>query len=104
MMPDHPIPDNNPEHATNIATITPPNGDRLDCLRPNIDRELQAMAARDVAENKRLKMAVLGAAVFHAVLLIVTFPEFGGIQVPTTSENVIRVLTQTLPPAGTAPH
>ncbi len=41
----------------------------------HIDRELQAMAVRDAAEGKRLRIALLGAAVFHAVLSIVTFPE-----------------------------
>ncbi len=40
----------------------------------DIDRELQILAERDAAERKRLRQALLGAALFHAILLIVTFP------------------------------
>ncbi|MEM7354099.1 MAG: TonB family protein [Acidobacteriota bacterium] len=41
----------------------------------DIDRELQAEAAKDAAERKNIKLALLAAAVFHAGLLVVTFPQ-----------------------------
>ncbi len=40
-----------------------------------VDRELQAQAEKDAAERKTLQWALLAAMVFHAVLLIVTFPQ-----------------------------
>ncbi len=65
MTPDHEITDDQPRRDTTTETTT----------SNHIDRELQAMAARDAAEGKRLRLALAGAAVFHAVLLIVNFPE-----------------------------
>ncbi len=64
-MPDNVTPDNEiPADAATDSTIP-----------THIDRELQAMAARDAAEGRRLRLALAGAALFHAVLLIVNFPE-----------------------------
>ncbi len=40
-----------------------------------IDRELQDQAEKDASERRNLKIAFAGAAVFHAVLLLVTFPQ-----------------------------
>lgn len=40
-----------------------------------IDRELRAQAEKDATERKNLRLALLGAALFHAVLLVVTFPQ-----------------------------
>ena len=39
-----------------------------------VDRELLAKAEKDAAESKNIKLALLGAAVFHGILLVVTFP------------------------------
>ena len=48
----------------------------LPYLRPTpIDRQLQALAARDAAESKNLKTAVVAASLFHILLLAITFPE-----------------------------
>ena len=71
MRPD----DDSPETETgnHQAIDHPATGSELQPR--NIDRELQAMAERDAAEGRRLRMALLGAAVFHAVLLAVTFPD-----------------------------
>ncbi len=45
-------------------------------LKPtDIDRELHTMAAREAAERKRLRLALFGATMFHAVALIITFPQ-----------------------------
>ncbi len=41
----------------------------------DIDRELQAMAAQEETERKRLRWAAAGATLFHALMLIITFPE-----------------------------
>ena len=56
---------------TGSATESPPTESSV----AGIDRELQAMAARDAMESQRLRMAVVVAALFHAIMLIVTFPE-----------------------------
>ncbi|MEM7584367.1 MAG: TonB family protein [Acidobacteriota bacterium] len=40
-----------------------------------VDRELRAQAEKDAAERKTLQRAILAAMVFHAVLLIATFPQ-----------------------------
>ena len=40
-----------------------------------IDRELRASAEKDAKERKNLRLALLAAVVFHAVLLVVTFPQ-----------------------------
>ena len=57
------------------GTPTEPTPAEQNDLKPNLDRDLATMAARDAAERKRLRLTLLGAAVFHIVLLIVTFPQ-----------------------------
>ncbi len=39
-----------------------------------VDRELRALLQHEAAERRRLRQAVLAAALLHAVLLVVTFP------------------------------
>ena len=56
-------------------TPTTDSPDKFESKSTAIDRELQAEAEKDAAERKNLKLALLGAAVFHAVLLIITFPQ-----------------------------
>ncbi len=55
-----------PATETSVTEAAPPQRD--------IDRELQILAERDAAERKRLRQTLVGAALFHAVLLLVTFP------------------------------
>ncbi len=55
-----------------------PNADTPDTADPHesaIDRELRALAEKDAKETKNLRLALLSAVLFHAVLLIVTFPQ-----------------------------
>lgn len=40
-----------------------------------IDRELKDQAAKDETERRNLRVALVGAAIFHAILLLVTFPK-----------------------------
>ena len=39
-----------------------------------VDRQIQALMAKDASERRRLRRALLVAAVLHAILLAVTFP------------------------------
>ncbi len=75
MTPDTKIPDQETSEYSASESRTDREEDHLDELKPDIDRDLQAMAARDAMESRRLRLAALAAAVFHVVLLIVTFPE-----------------------------
>ena len=79
MKPEHEIPDE--------GTLADPIPDAQNELKPDVDRELATMAARDAAERKRLRLTLLGAAVFHIVLLIVTFPQLSAEQ----DERPLRV-------------
>ncbi len=69
------IPDNDTPEYSDSESHTQLGENRLDELKPDLDRDLQTMAAHDAIERRRLRLAAAAAAVFHAVLLIVTFPE-----------------------------
>ena len=51
------------------------NPDAPELYESAVDRELRSLAEKDAAERKNLRLAVLAAVLFHAVLLIVTFPQ-----------------------------
>ncbi len=64
---DMPISEIASDTETRLENDGPPHRD--------IDRELEVLAERDAAERRRLRQTLIGAALFHAVLLIVTFPQ-----------------------------
>lgn len=60
-----------PDHETRTSQDT-----SIDAEAANrIDHDLQALTAREAAESKRLRMALAGAALFHAVVIFITFPD-----------------------------